>query len=271
MPAHGATRRHIPRRHVLHLLGLAALGTTAGTGHAAQGPAPLRVLSYNIKRGLGMDEVTDITRAAAVINRLTPDVVALQEIDVGVERSGRIDQAKELARLTNMTGFFAEFMPYQGGQYGQMVLSKLPVIESRRIALPDGQEEPRASAVMRVRAPFGELTIACVHFYRTEADRLAQAKTLIAELATRPEPVLLVGDFNSRRGSVVMNLVEQTYANPAKHGQPNTIPASAPRAEIDFITYRPASAFTVTDYQVIAEPVVSDHLPVVMVLQPAAR
>ncbi|MPY89450.1 MAG: hypothetical protein GEU99_16175 [Luteitalea sp.] len=227
----------------------------------------LRILSYNIKRGYGMDSKTDIGRAAAVINRLKPDLVALQEVDVGVRRSGWVDQTVELGRLTQTTPFFAEFMDHDGGKYGQGLLSRLPVLQVRRIPLPDGQEEPRASAVMRVRAFGEELTIACVHFYRTEEDRLAQARALVAAMADVEGPVVLAGDFNSRRGDPVMTLIEQSFESPVKQGPPNTFRSDNPRTEIDFIAFRPKDAFTVKEYRVVSAPVVSDHLPVLMVLE----
>lgn len=262
------------RTIAVFLAGLIAPLLSAGAQQPPAGDSQsstLRILSYNIKRGYGMDSKTDIGRAAAVIDRLKPDLVALQEIDVGVRRSGWVDQTVQLGRLTRMTPFFAEFMDHDGGKYGQGLLSRLPVLQVTRIPLPDGQEEPRAAAVMRVRAFGEELTIACVHFYRTESDRLAQARALVAALADIEGPVVLAGDFNSRRGDPVMTLVEQSFENPVKQGPPSTFPSDAPRSEIDFILFRPKEAFTVKEYRVVSAPVVSDHLPVLMVVERARQ
>ena len=62
----------------------------------------LRVLCYNIHYGQGNDGRYDIERLAAVIEQAKPDLVALQEVDVGVKRSGRVHQARRLGELTGM-------------------------------------------------------------------------------------------------------------------------------------------------------------------------
>ena len=65
-------------------------------------PNKLRVLCYNIHYGQGTDGQYDVARLAEVIKKQNPDLVALQEVDVGVERSGRVHQAQRLAELTGM-------------------------------------------------------------------------------------------------------------------------------------------------------------------------
>ena len=84
----------------------------------AQEPITLRVLCYNIHYGQGMDGRYDLQRLASVISKAKPDLVALQEVDVGVNRSGRIHQAQELGRLTGMSVRFGPTQHYQGGLYG---------------------------------------------------------------------------------------------------------------------------------------------------------
>ncbi|MCA1631705.1 MAG: metal-dependent hydrolase, partial [Acidobacteria bacterium] len=73
----------------------------AGSPVAARGGArTVRVMSYNVHVGVGMDRKLDLPRVAEVIRRERPDLVGLQEVDRGVERTGRVDQIEELARLT---------------------------------------------------------------------------------------------------------------------------------------------------------------------------
>lgn len=57
-----------------------------------------RVMSYNIYHGIGLDGKIDLERIANAIKKEGADVVALQEVDIGVERSDRQDIAKELSR-----------------------------------------------------------------------------------------------------------------------------------------------------------------------------
>jgi endonuclease/exonuclease/phosphatase family metal-dependent hydrolase len=245
---------------------LVALSACASPVERAD-PQTLTVLSYNIKRGLGNDGVTDIARAAEVIRRLDPDFVALQEIDHGVERSGRIEQMRVLGELTGMHPSFASFMPYQGGEYGIGVLSRYPIIESRRHELPPGTE-PRVALDVRVSLPDDtELIFCSVHFYNTAAQRLAQAKAVIDVYRDEKLPVILAGDFNSTPGDPVMLFVERSFRNTDKVADRFTFSATDPDREIDYVLFKPADAFAATRVDVLDEPVVSDHRPVIVELQ----
>src|SRR6266705_6832152 len=94
----------------------------------------LRVMTYNIHIGIGMDKTTDLKRLAGVINHEHPDLVGLQEVDRGVERTQRVDEIAEIAKLTRMEYAFAYNLHYQGGQYGVAILSRFPImaIDHRR-------------------------------------------------------------------------------------------------------------------------------------------
>src|SRR5213075_3201015 len=87
----------------------------------------IRVMTYNIHVGVGMDKKLDLPRIAAVINAQRPDLVGLQEVDRGVQRTQRIDEIVELAKLTRMDYAFAFNLRYQGGQYGVAILSRFPI------------------------------------------------------------------------------------------------------------------------------------------------
>ncbi|MCH2183498.1 MAG: DUF3472 domain-containing protein [Mariniblastus sp.] len=229
----------------------------------------IRVLAYNIKHGRGNDGQVDLQRSAQVIRRLNPDIVALQEIDSGVTRSGKIDEPAKLARMTGLSHHaFGPFFDYQGGQYGMAVLSRRPIKAQTNHRLPDGAE-PRTSLDVTVAGPQGQawFRLANVHFYRTEAERLAQARHLLAQLADRDLPTLIAGDFNSRPGSAVLDLFAESWTVPDKGEDRFTFSSERPSREIDFILYRPEDAFQVLDIDVIDEPVVSDHRPVTLDLR----
>src|SRR6187431_1625195 len=76
----------------------------------------LRIMTYNIHVGVGMDKKLDLKRIADVINRENPDLVGLQEVDRGVKRTEEKDEIAELAKLTRMDFSFAHNLDYQGGQ-----------------------------------------------------------------------------------------------------------------------------------------------------------
>ena len=140
----------------------------------------LRIMAYNIHHGEGMDGIVDLDRIAQLINIYSPDVVALQEIDSSVARTNRVDQLAVLANKTGMSAHFSAFMPYQGGKYGMGILSALTVTDERDYRLPDGLEPRTAIGVTvllgEARVP---VHIVGIHFYRTEEERLAQARSLV--------------------------------------------------------------------------------------------
>ena len=99
---------------------LALFGVSAAT---AQDTTPaalpaLRVLSYNLHHGEGDDGKLDLPRLAAVITASGADLVALQEVDQKTTRTGGVDQAAELARLTGLRFRYGKALDYQGGAYG---------------------------------------------------------------------------------------------------------------------------------------------------------
>jgi len=263
-------------RRVWSLLAAALLvaGGCRGREKAASVGAPvasdaLRVLTYNIHHGEGTDGVLDLERIAGVIKGASPDLVALQEVDVGAERTGGVDQAGELGRLTGMQQAFAPFMEFQGGRYGLAILSKHPIEEMRVIELPAGKHEPRAALAAAVMIPgHASVTFVCLHldWLGEDAERFAQAGALTAALEGA-HGVILAGDFNDVPGSRTMRLFGETYTNAAKpEGRRATYPSDSPRREIDFIMHRPGYAF-VSSAEVLGESVTSDHRPVLATLE----
>lgn len=228
-------------------------------------PQTLRVLAYNIHHAEGMDEVTDLERIAWLIDTVRPDIVALQEVDSVVTRTGGVDQAAELARMTGMQPYFGRFMEYQGGAYGMALLSNLPVATWTNVRLPDG-DEPRTVVAAEVELVSGTtVRVIGVHFYRTESERLAQAKALEAWLADQePMPTLLAGDFNSYRGDSVLTHLDRTWHVVDKGEDFQTFPSWAPDREIDYFMYWPEHAFEVISQDLLDEPVMSDHRPLVI-------
>ena len=120
----------------------------------------LKVMTYNIHHcnppSLPEGQI-DVPAIAKVINEAQADLVALQEVDVNTERSGKgKNQARELAKLTGMHFYFAKAIDHQGGDYGVAVLSKFPLLDSLHLPLPlpEGVKgEPRTVAAVKVRPP----------------------------------------------------------------------------------------------------------------------
>jgi len=239
------------------------------SGDSARGATTITILAYNIKHGKGNDGSIDLERAARVINSLDPDLVTLQEIDSAVERTGGVDQGTVLGELTGMYSVFGAFFDYQGGRYGMAILSKRPFTTHQNHRLPDGLEPRTALAVnVEVGDPARPLTVVGIHLYATAEERYAQAKRLVEIYRGATTPIILAGDFNSTPDSEVIDLFSRSgWHIPNKGEDRLTFRSDDPRREIDYIMYRPESRFEVLEVDVVDEPLVSDHRPVLLQLR----
>lgn len=262
---------------VWRLVACLVLATTATAW--ADEPTRIRVLCYNIRHGRGMDDKVDMERIAKVIRSANPDVVALQEVDKGVERSDRIDEPAELGRLSNMAPLFERNIPYQGGEYGNAILSRLPITGHRNVHLPSHYVgEQRGALVAELTAPNEAKTpfrfIATHIDYRpNDAERMDSVKAIEEAVRERPDvPTILAGDLNSRPDSRVIAAFAENWTRTdadveAGSASLFTFPADKPDRQIDYVLVRPAERWRVVEIKVIDEPVASDHRPLLVVLE----
>lgn len=233
--------------------------------------AMIRVLSYNIHHGVGIDKKLDLERIAKVIKSASPDIVSLQEVDQIVGRSDGIDQAKELARLTNMNFVFGSAIKLGRGHYGNAVLTKLPIEESETISLP-GQELRSALCVtLRTsdKSSAGKFLFIATHLDNHRKESRIKSASLIEELfdSDKNLPAILAGDLNTVHGSPVMMAVEKTWSDATNKKDLFTAPAKNPFKQIDYILCRPLKRWKVLETKVLDEAVASDHRPILAVLQ----
>jgi endonuclease/exonuclease/phosphatase family metal-dependent hydrolase len=220
----------------------------------------LRVATFNIRHGLGLDGRLDLARSAAVVRALDCDIVAIQEVDVGCARSGNLNQADELARLTGMTPCFAPAIPLQGGLYGILVLSRLPVTLWSTLPLPG--QEPRCLLTVDLIWAGGPLRFCATHLDLEARQRQLSLPLIKRAVERRGVPFVLAGDLNSTPDSgLVQSLVAAWQASASLAG-PTTYPADAPTERIDYILAGPAGAWQVQTMEVIADALTSDHRPV---------
>ena len=243
----------------------AAIVTDFSYFRPTAGPA-VRVGTYNIKHGLGNDDRLDLRRAGGLLKNLRLDVIGLQEMDQQVRRSNGVDQPTALGKQLDMHSAFGSFMDYQGGQYGLAILSKYPILESKEVRLPDGNE-PRVALACKIQLPNDQVIVAVnLHFdwVRDDQFRFAQAKVLKQYLDTLKDPYLLMGDFNDTPESRTLSLLSQN-ACPAKKPADDVFTFSSikPTKEIDFIFAAPQQAWKLEHCRVVDAPITSDHRPVI--------
>lgn len=241
---------------------------------AASTPTSLRVMTYNIHVGEGMDKRQDLARIAAVINEAQPALVGLQEVDRGVARTGRVDQIAELARLTNMEYAFAPNLDFQGGKYGVAVLSRFKIVRvEHRMFRNLYEAERRGSLRVEVEVKNGlRVSFVTTHLdYQHDDNRLYEASQLLQPLRALQMPVIIVGDFNEEPNGAThaAMIIEYLDAQDNKGNEANkglTFPANKPVKRIDYVFYGRTSGVRVKAARVI-ETQASDHLPVVADLE----
>lgn len=243
---------------------------------AAPSPPPsddvlaLRVVSYNIKHGLGMDGQIDLARVATVLAAEAPDVVLLQEVDERTGRAAGVDQAADLGARLGMRHDFAPFMAYDGGRYGLAVLTRHPVVGVEVVSLPPGKHEPRAALVVSLVVGGALVHVANAHldWLEDDSERVAQARALAAALAGREGVVLLGGDLNDVPDSATLRTFEAHAALRRLGPATPTFPADDPRETIDHFLMRLPPSLADNDLTlrvaVVPEPLASDHRPVTL-------
>jgi endonuclease/exonuclease/phosphatase family metal-dependent hydrolase len=296
--------RRIRCHEVLSLLLACVLALACATCGWAELPAEIRVLTYNIHHGEGVDGKFDLPRIADVIKSASPDLVALQEVDQVTARASGVDQPAELARLTGMEVVFGRNIDFQGGGYGTAVLSRLTVKAHSSVKLRSfyagtaEQPEQRGVQIVEIGEP-GEagLVFLCTHLdYRPdERERMASAEA-INELAAKygERLMILAGDLNAEPQSRVMREFEKRWKiagvkmplgrvfdpeaqtrrelgaeRQANLGAPRllTFPSGEPVKWIDYVLVRPADRWEVVEVRVIEERIASDHRPLLAVLR----
>ncbi|MBN9523596.1 endonuclease/exonuclease/phosphatase family protein, partial [bacterium] len=192
-------------------------------------------------------------------------------------RSGKVDQAAELARLTGLHAEFGKAIDLQGGGYGLAILSRFPLKGAKTDALP-GKPGQEARIVMSARVEPGAgwpaVTLLNTHFQHDDGPtREAQAAKLDELFGTAEGAFVLAGDLNAAPGSAPVRALAAHWAFATEPGGKGllTIPADTPRQQIDYVLYRPVAAFRVAEARVIDERVASDHRPVLAVLERTGR
>ncbi len=217
----------------------------------------IRLMSYNIRNGRGMDNITDYNRIADIINKVNPDVIALQELDSVTNRSGGIDVLDILSGKTLRHATYAAAIDYDGGKYGVGILSKEKPLSVRKIKLPGGEEE-RILLIVELN----EYYFGCTHLSLNAEDRLKSVEIIMGEAEKLDKPFFLAGDMNSLPESQEQKYLNESFVKLNLYKE-NTFPSDNPSICIDYIYgYRGTENWSRLTYRgVISEKVASDHLP----------
>jgi endonuclease/exonuclease/phosphatase family metal-dependent hydrolase len=229
------------------------------------------VMTYNIHVGIGMDKKLDLRRIADVIKKENPDLVGLQEVDRSVQRTQRIDEIAELSKLTRMDYAFAFNLPYQGGQYGVAILSRVPIrVTEHRLYKNLREAERRGFIRAEVIFHGQKLNFVTTHLdYQHDDGRLFEAQQMLGALTDVKGPLIVVGDFNDIPAGETYKLMRSLFDDAWAIRLPDegfSYPADKPAKRIDYIFTRRSDAITPKRVWVIST-LASDHVPVVADLE----
>lgn len=251
-----------------------SLRTLPGSDQTERGKKALTVMAYNIHHANppSKPQYIDVDAIVEVIRKQSPDLVALQEVDVNTGRSGNIDQAKVIAEKLGMYYFFAKAIDYDGGEYGQAILSKFPISDEKIHRLPSKEGsggEPRILATAKVevgKRTFIRFGTTHLDAQRDPANRLLQVEKLNDIAAQEKFPLVVAGDFNAAEHTEPLQILGKEFISTCENC-PFTIPVINPRRTIDFIMMDKKTSWEIVSHQVIDEQYASDHLPVVAKLK----
>ncbi|MFL5348351.1 MAG: endonuclease/exonuclease/phosphatase family protein [Hyalangium sp.] len=233
---------------------------------AARAPGELRVMTFNIESGVrGLEGVAEVIRGAR------PDIVALQEVDLGSSRAGGLDQTAVLAERAGLP-YHAHFRTTElfGGAYGIALLSRFPLeaLEQYPLPVPPGAE-PRTVVHALMQVAGREVSVYLTHLIRRPFNgeaRVRQSALIAALLAKDPRPKLLMGDLNDDPDSQPVRLLRRELTDVAAasgQGVEGTYPLPlpfSPALRIDYV-------FACEDFVPVRSAVLhvgaSDHYPVI--------
>lgn len=247
---------------------------SAVCGSAATRRDTVRLLTYNVHGCVGTDGRHSPRRIARAIAECDPDIVALQELDAGRQRSGRRDQGREIAELLGMIYEFHPSFCFDEEQYGNAVLSRFPLRRVRAGALPQRKPqlaEPRGALWVEIEVDGQMLQVMTTHLGLNGAERLRQVEALIGpEWLGSPnfrEPVILCGDLNAGPKSKVYRRLAACLrdATGGKGRHKATFPSRWPVVRIDHVFASDGVRLISTEVvRTTTAGTASDHLPLVV-------
>jgi len=261
-------------RQILVLI-LFTLGSLSYSACKKEEAIKLKIMSYNIHHGEGMDTILDLSRIAGIIRSVDPDLCGLQEVDEYCTRTDSVGQTEYLAQSTAMKGTFGIFMDFQKGEYGMATLTKKPIISSKVLRLPDALHEPRSSIVHEVKLSEAcVIAFANVHFdwiggEEGSANRLKQAKVLTKYLDSLNHATIITGDFNCTPDSPTMTYFKEQGFEFVDKGNDKLSFQGNTKSEIDHLIFRDLGPikFIPKNIYLMEEPVASDHRPLIVELE----
>ena len=233
----------------------------------AEAAGPLTVASYNVHHCIGTDGHSDTERVARVVREIGAQVVGLQEVESG-EPGEYVPQLDEIARATGFRAVAGATLQRGRGDFGNAILTSLPVLSVQRFDLSVPKREPRGLLDVELSMNGTPLRVLTTHFGLRAAERRVQVLSVLGHLhLERDRLTILLGDFNEwLPGGRPLRALRQRFGHA---GSPRTFPAWRPLLALDRVWVQPKKAFGgMRAHDTRLARVASDHLPVVATIHP---
>lgn len=246
---------------------------------------PLRIVSYNIHRAIGLDRRFRLDRIISILKHHSPDIALLQEVDDGAPRSRELDLARRLAEALEYPHYaVGHNVTLRKGRYGNATLSRFPILEQRNIDLTIGWRKRRGCQYSRVEVDLNgsgkrHVDLFNLHLGLSARERQQQVRRLAQESEFRRlndrTPCVIAGDFNDWRSLMrpffteKLNFQSATDLERRITGRPaaiRTFPSFSPAGALDRVYFRgePLRLDDVQTCDLKVSKHASDHLPVIV-------
>lgn len=161
----------------------------------------LKIITFNVAHGKGMDGIVDIKRQAEIIKKYKPDIVFLQEIDMYTKRAGDRNQIREFSKELGLQYCSMESnITLEEGYYGDGIISRFPIDFSTNYLMPLTDINHEQRGILRNKISFGttKINLFSVHLSTYADERILAAKEInrIIEKIDHDELIIMGGDFN---------------------------------------------------------------------------
>lgn len=234
-------------------------------------PVQFRIASYNTHKCRGIHGTISPDRVIRVIAELDMDILCLQEIVDAPGGTGKFDQANQIAAaFPTLHMAFGKTRPLHGGRYGNMVLSRFPIIEAHTHDITRSRREERGVLHCVIDIAEGlRVNVFNVHFGTGYLERRKQIDVLIGdEILAKPElsgPRIVIGDFNEWTRGRTTKVLQKSFLSHRPRPPfrfERTYPGVLPLLSLDHCYYEePLKLEHTSVWRSRKALVASDHLP----------